>query len=296
MADEKMTPVAGAVPPQGTPSVVRPATLKLKPILRKPGADGAGVARPMPHLPVKPVTAASTAEAEKPAEAPSVMEQLKGMTQKLKGVTQELPQQAILHKTGIIASQEMTEAQKMASKARTARISLSDAIGVAPVKSEPAPMKTIRIKRPVDLPAPAPAAPVASAATESASAVDQTKVAAAEVSVTQRKTLKISRPGAKFGAQKTVMSKRPAGVAPSAAAAAGKKEDEAPAAEVADIPEMPAVAPLAAAPTGSTVPDVPKGVAIMGIILQIAACVVMGALGYYLYNDMQLPLFCGGCM
>ena len=72
-------------------------------------------------------------------------------SEKLKGVTQQIPQQAILHKTGIIADQDLTEAQKQASKSRTARISLSDAIGAAPVQNDAAPMKTIRIKRPVGL-------------------------------------------------------------------------------------------------------------------------------------------------
>ena len=76
---------------------------------------------------------------------------------KEKGITQEIPQQAILHKTGIIAESGASTAQKEAAKHKTARISLSDAMGVAPVKSEGAPMKTIRIKRPDSLPAAAPA-------------------------------------------------------------------------------------------------------------------------------------------
>ena len=44
-----------------------------------------------------------------------------------------------------------------------------------------------------------------------------------------------------------------------------------------------------------TIPDVPKGVAILGLLVQIAACVAVGFLGYMLYQDAQMPLFCGGC-
>jgi hypothetical protein len=45
----------------------------------------------------------------------------------------------------------------------------------------------------------------------------------------------------------------------------------------------------------NAVPSLSKGVTITGIIFQVAACVVVGALAYYLYLDAQLPLFCGGC-
>jgi hypothetical protein len=45
----------------------------------------------------------------------------------------------------------------------------------------------------------------------------------------------------------------------------------------------------------NAVPSLSKGATITGIIFQIAACVVVGALAYYLYLDAQLPLFCGGC-
>ena len=166
MAEETLSPISAAKPPVANPITPagggEAATLKLKPVLRKPTPGGA----PALNLPAKPVVRApieppTTAPEPKPAvAAPKALDQLKSVTQKLKGVTQEIPQQAILRKTGIISDQAMTEAQKQASKARTARISLSDAIGAAPVK-EAAPMKTIRIKRPVDIPGAAPAKPVA---------------------------------------------------------------------------------------------------------------------------------------
>ena len=301
MAEENLTPVSGTQPPAAKPVAMRPSTLKLKPVIRKPtiGGTAAGT-RPGMKLPTRPGMKLPTQTALKKPEdaseapaAPAPMEQLKSVTQKLKGITQQIPQQAILKKTGIIADQDLTAAQLQAAKARTARISLSDAIGVAPVKSESAaPLKTIRIKRPVDIGAPVkPSAPAAApaAAPEAAAAPAPAAPERNETSITQRKTLKISRPtgtarpSGKFGV------KKPAPAAPAAAGADG---------EVADIPDMPAAAPVAmmpAAPAGDTVPDVPKGMAVVGIILQVAACVAMGALGYFLLQEAQLDLFCGGC-
>ena len=111
------------------------------------------------------------------------MEALKSVTQKLKGITQQIPAQAILHKTGIIADGAVSDAQKQAAKSKTARISLSDAMGVAPVKNEAAPMKTIKIKRPVDIPGAAkPADPVSAvepAAEKTADAPADTKAESA---------------------------------------------------------------------------------------------------------------------
>ena len=221
------------------------------------------------------------------------MEALKSVTQKLKGVTQPIPQQAILHKTGIIADQNMTEAQKQASKSRTARISLSDAMGVAPVKNEAAPMKTIRIKRPVDiqnpssssLPQPAAPAPAQPAAAEPAPA---------EATITQRKTLKIARPGGgvrptgKFGVKK-----------PGATAVEKPTEGaSATVADIPDIPDMPAVAPAAAeaAPMPKNrVPAVGGVMGAVGLVLQIAACGLIGFVAWLLMEAFQMPSWCGGC-
>jgi hypothetical protein len=295
MAEENMTPVAGTEPPPASP-IARPraSTLKLKPVIRKPTLGGTA-AKPSIRPGMKLPTQAPAKPAAPEADAGGAMEQLKSVTQKLKGVTQEIPQQAILHKTGIIADQDLTEQQKQAAKSRTARISLSDAMGVAPVQNEAAPMKTIRIKRPdaisktASIPAPdfEPAAPAA--APEPAA-----EPAAAKPTLTQRKTLKISRPGAvrpsgKFGV------KKPGAPAPAEAPAEGGEVADMP--EVADIPDMPASQPkFAPAPVSAdAISDVPKGVNIASIIVQIAACAAIGFLGYCLYLDAQLPLFCGGC-
>ena len=298
MADDNVNPVAGTEPPPANPiSQPRASTLKLKPVIRKPTIGGAtGLTKPGIRPGMKLPTQPSAAPAAAPAEQPQAgaMEQLKTVTQKLKGVTQEIPQQAILRKTGIIADQDLTEAQKQASKSRTARISLSDALGVAPVQNEAAPIKTIRIKRPdaISKPsAPAPAAPAGAAAPAEEKPAEPAQPAP---TLTQRKTLKIARPGAvrpsgKFGI------KKPSAAAPAAAPAAEGGD----VADIPDIPDMPAAgAPAvsaAATMPANAVPSLSKGVTITGIIFQVAACVVVGALAYYLYLDAQLPLFCGGC-
>ena len=286
--------------PGATVAAMRPGLkLPTKPVIRKPGATAA--AAPLP----KPVAA--------PQPQPKPMETLKTVTQKLKGITQEIPQQAILHRTGIIADGEMTEAQKEAAKHKTSRISLADAMGVAPVKDEIAPMKTIRIKRPIDIPA-SPAAPAAAAsvpaepatpapapaasaapAPAAAPAAPAAAAPAPATTVTQRKTLKIARPGAgpvrpngKFGIRK------PASQATTVAKAAPAAAPAAPAdGAVADIPDLPAVS--AAAP-GPALPAAESSswVHTLSAIVQFAACVAIGVLVWRLYENSQLPTFCGG--
>lgn len=330
MAEENLSPISAPKPPTvnplGAATSAHASTLKLKPVIRKPVIGGTkpgmGTALRRPTI-GKPAPAPAAAAAAAGAE-PSSMEQLKTVTQKLKGITQQIPQQAILHKTGIIADQDFTEAQKQASKSRTARISLSDAIGVAPVQNEAAPMKTIRIKRPSDIqshapahtataPAPAPAsapapapqkpvaAPAAPAAEAPAAPAAETPAATAAEgeaasTVTQRKTLKISRPGGvavrptgKFGIKKpgsTALTK------PS------EKKAEAPAdGEVADIPDLPAASaavaapPPAAEPEAGRIADVPPGLLVFDFILQFAACCAVGFLGYLLYTDLETAWF-----
>ncbi|MBR4170128.1 MAG: hypothetical protein IKR48_00590 [Kiritimatiellae bacterium] len=91
-----------------------------------------------------------------------------------------------------------SEAQVQASKSKTSRISLDSAIGVAPVGAEP---KTIRLKRPSGLgtpPAPAPAVAVdksKTAAIRQTSRIPDSAIPSAEATTTQKKTLKIKRPG-----------------------------------------------------------------------------------------------------
>ena len=311
MAEEQLSPISAAKPPAvnplGTPS--HASTLKLKPVIRKPVAGGA--ARPGLKLPTRPavVGARPAAAPAAPAAAPAtpapaaggdsvsqlqtVTQKLKGITQKLKGVTQQIPQQAILRKTGIIADQNLTEAQKQASKSRTARISLSDALGVAPVKDEAAPMKTIRIKRP-DLPAAKPAVKPPAAAEEPAPQAPADAPQGADQSLTQRKTLKISRPGGgvRPGGAKFALKKpgAPAAAKDGAAPAEGGDVPE------MDVPEMPAAAP-AFTPYGPRSKDddgvagVPGGLLVFDFILQFAACIAVGFLGWLLYTDLNTTWF-----
>ena len=286
-----LSPISAAKPPIANPMAgaasEHAATLKLKPVIRKPTIGGGTPIAAGIKLPAAPAAQSSAVESPAaPAQAAApAMEQLKSVTQRLKGATQQIPQQAILRKTGIIADQAITDAQKQAAKARTARISLSDAMGVAPVKNDAAPMKTIRIKRPTNIKPPepvaaepAPVAAVPEQPAEAAPAVDET-------TVTQRKTLKISRPGAgarptpKFGAKKP---------------GAPDKTEAEPAAgdvpEIADIPDLPPVAAMPA-PVQNGEPDVPAVVGILGLIVQVAACIVIGVLGWWLYQDTQLATF-----
>ena len=321
MAEENLSPISApqppAVNPLGAATAAHASTLKLKPVIRKPTIGGglkpglklptqtglkpglklptqtalrrptlgaAPAAAPAPAAPAAPAPAVAPAA---PAPADS-MEQLKSVTQKLKGITQQIPAQAILHKTGIIADQGLTEAQKQASKSRTARISLSDAIGAAPVQNEAMPMKTIRIKRPVDL-KPANAAPAPAEPEAAAPAAAEAAPAPAAETLTQRKTLKISRPTAgavrptgKFGVKKP------------GATAAAKPAEGGEVADIADIPDLPApAAPAAMVATSvsNEISDVPVGLAIFDLLLQIAACAGICFLSYLLYTDLQTKWF-----
>ena len=327
-----------------TQTALKPGVkLPPKPVIRKPGATvaAAPLPKPLPKpiapvavapkpeepvAPVKPIAVdaqgvgklptVSATTIERGAGAPDVsnlpkpMEALKSVTQKLKGITQEIPQQAILHKTGIIAESGVSAAQKEAAKHKTARISLSDAMGVAPVKNEAAPMKTIRIKRPIDIPgatasltppaAPAaPVAPVAEAPAAPAAApaapAEAEKPAAPAATVTQRKTLKIARPGGmavrpggKFGIKRPSQATTIAKAAPAAESA-----DAAPAgdAAVADIPDIPTNVPAIPAAAVPAEVEGPAWLWTLSTIVQAAACVAIGALAWFLYTNAQTQYF-----
>jgi len=288
-----VTPPVAAKPAAPAPAAAAPTPI-----------DQQGVAK-LPTVSMKPVSHDAPAPAVSPNPKP--MEALKSVTQKLKGITQQIPQQAILRKTGIIADASLSEAQKEAAKHKTARISLSDAIGISPVKDENAPMKTIRIRRPVDIPGatstklspaatPAPAAPAEATA---AAAADAAKGAAApdkpaepSVSMTQRKTLKIARPGGgavrptgKFSVKRpsaaTTVAKRPA---PDAAAPASAEVADMP---VADIPDIPAdIAPIAAPQSAPA-----SWVTVLSAVVQAAACVTIGVLAWMLFQNTQIAYF-----
>ena len=72
MADENMTPVAGSVPPPANPiAKPRAATLKLKPVIRRPTVGGAA-GLPKPAIPgMKLPTQQPPAAPSTPAAAPS---------------------------------------------------------------------------------------------------------------------------------------------------------------------------------------------------------------------------------
>ena len=293
-----------SVPPPVTPVAEKPAAPVAeapKPVeAPKPAAmpiDAQGVAK----LPTVTAATIERPAAEKPAETPS--EQLKKITQTLKGITQQIPQQALLHKTGIIAEDATSAAQKEAAKHKTARISLSEAIGVAPVKNENAPMKTIRIKRPIDIPGATAAKPAVpppvtggSPAAESGAPAADAASPAPATTITQRKTLKITRPGGgavrpagrfgvkRPGSQATTVVKKPAEGAP-AAADADAGAGEATVADIADIPNLPNIpdmpAPVAAADT------TPGWLYALSALVQAAACLGIGALAWLLYQGTQ---------
>ena len=213
----------------------------------------------------------------------------------------------------------MTESQKEAAKHKTARISLSDAMGVAPVKSENAPIKTIRIKRPVGIggasrpttsiappvaaPEPAPKSDAAetadAAATESAEAKPTAAPAPAAV---PRKTLKISRPGGsvrptKFGLKRpspaSAASAKPASDATgeNANAPEGGEGAVADIPEIAEIPDVASGALAPAAKAASADSDGPAWLWTLSSLVQTAACVAIGALAWMLYQNTQTLYF-----
>ena len=170
-----------------------------------------------------------------------------------------------------------------------------------------APVKTIRIKRPVDLQnqaaKPAAEAPAAEVAPIAAPAEEE-KTTPEAVTITQRKTLKIARPGAagarptgKFGIKKPGAAT--AAAAPAAEAGAeGEVSDLPPVGDIPDMPPANAVAMYTNAPASSIPPDRIRDVGtvcnVFSLLFQIAACGVIAFLGYSLIMFSQRPLRCGG--
>lgn len=174
-------PTQGAKGPGGPAGVPGPATVRLRPVSPVPAAvraPGPGVTLPASA----PAAAAASPLQPQSPPAPG---------------SHPLPD----------GPKPLSGAQVQAAKSKTSRISLDSAIGVAPLspmgtadKSEP---KTIRLKRPSDLGA-APAAPKSSTTPiRQTSRIPDAALPTAEAapaesgSVTQKKTLKIRRPGAK---------------------------------------------------------------------------------------------------
>lgn len=298
MADApELTPIApeegGSIPPKTTPfaadqlaAAVPPApaapaakTIHLKPVIRRPTIHKpvVGGARP----PVAPAAAPAPA-------APAA----KSSTQNLKSVTGPIPAQAVLRKTGIIAEGIITPAQQQAAKSKTSRISLESAIGVAPVKeTSAAPLKTIKLRRPTDIPKPAPFKPIAPAAPAAAAepppvaplddippAVPAADAAEPEAATTtQKRTLKLHRPG--MGLKKPSMG--PA-VAPAAPAADGGVAD------IADIPDIPGM-PMETVSAPAKSAGVPSWFAAMSLVASIAVLFALGGLLYFLWMDGNAP-------
>ncbi len=258
--------VPAAAAPAAASAATKPATIRLKPVIRKPV-----IRKPGEMPPAAPAAAASA-----PAATPA-----KTSTQSLKSITGAIPAAATLKKTGIIAEGILTPAQLQASKSKTSRISLESAIGVAPVSGakSPAPLKTIRLRRPTDLnkppapspfapPTPAPAAPAAESAVAPLPPVEAADaLAEADATVTQKKTLKLHRPG--------VGIKRPTMGLPVAAPSPAEGADEG----LADLPM--ADDAFAAAPAA----EGPKWLTAITLITSIAALLVLGATFYFLFTE-----------
>ncbi len=278
------TPAPAAVEASVAAAPAAAPTIRLKPVIRKPVIRKPVVGGAAP-------AAAPAAPAAAAAEAPAV----KKATQNLKSVTGPIPAQATLRKTGIISEGILTPEQAQAAKSRTSRISLESAIGAAPAKEAPAPLKTIRLRRPGDLKPsplkPSPLKPAAPAAAEAPVAdmppaepanltpVAEEPSATTEATTTQKRTLKLQRPGGGL--------KRPslnAAAAPAPAAGDGV-------ADIADIPDIKPLNPIVAdsSNSGDTVAAVPKAVATISLVAGIAAVLVLGAVMYFLYLEGCAP-------
>ncbi|MBO7685080.1 MAG: hypothetical protein J6V72_01770, partial [Kiritimatiellae bacterium] len=260
------TPAAPAAPAAAPAPSAGVSTIKLKPVIRKPQIH-------------RPVVGGSKPATPPPAASGASAAAVKKATQNLKAVTGPIPMQATLRKTGIIAEGILTPAQQQAAKSKTSRISLESAIGVAPATKEaPAPMKTIRLRRPTDIkpggPAPlVPPRPPVSDVPPAEPSAEPAPAAGEEPGVTQKKTLKLHRPG--------IGVKRPTiGAAP--AAPAGDVPDL----PVADLPAAgnPAPFPLDEPKSGKSA-GVPAWVAALSLITSIAALLAVGCLMWYLWQE-----------
>lgn len=304
-------PVADATPAEAAPAPAaaapKPTLGGLKPGLKLPPKPGTLALKRPAATPAAPVAEAKPAEVKKPivlkkpvvpapppaatpetaevapaapatpsaAAVDAATQALKKATQNLKAVTGPIPVQAILKKTGIVAEGILTPQQAQAAKSKTSRISLDRAVGVAPVlEPQPpaggAPLKTIRLKRPEGLKSPAAtpgAAPAAAAPIAPA-------LPPADTTVTQRKTLKLQRPGAPLNKKPTLGLKKPTAV-PAAAPAVADGDNLAPVADIADIPDIPAATP-SATPGAKASSGIPAAVAIASIITSIAAILLVG--------------------
>ena len=274
---------AAPTPPPAPAAAPTPAssagvsTIKLKPVIRRPQIRKPIVGGAKPAAPA-PAAAATPAAAKK-------------ATQNLKAVTGPIPMQATLRKTGIIAEGILTPAQQQAAKSKTSRISLESAIGVAPTKEAPAPMKTIRLRRPTDLkpggPKPlVPQKPEQPPADDAPAAAPEAAMPS-EDALTQKKTLKLHRPG--IGIKRPTIS-----AAPKSAPAASSGGDVADM-PVADLPAANSFAALAPSRSGQSA-GVPSWVAALSLITSIAALAAVGFLMWHLWQEGVGPVAGGNEM
>lgn len=302
----------GAVPPKVDPAAASAApTVKLKPIIRKPmiRKPVIGGAKPVTLKPASGTPPPPAAVPEVAAEAPK--------PSPISPVQDAMPAKAVLHKTGIIAEGILTPAQAQAAKTKTSRISLESAIGVAPAMKSSAPMKTIKLRRPTDIPPPpgavkpapaiVPAAPKpetdaapaavqpTSAPVEPAASAEQAAAPQTEkpVTVTQKKTLKLHRPGFK---RPTVSGiKRPG--APESANAASPDAAVGASGEVSDlssVSDIPEIKPLpsaveAADEEGKTVAGAPAWLNTATAVAGLAALIVIGLCTWTLFREAVGP-------
>lgn len=263
------TPAPAAVPEPAAPKVPLTSsavsaspglsTIKLKPVIRKPTI----------HKPVVGARPAPIAPAVAPATA-------KKATQNLKSVTGPIPAQATLKKTGIVAEGIITPQQQQAAKSKTSRISLESAIGVAPAKEGPAPLKTIRLRRPTDLkPTPMTLTPKAEETPAEASAVPTAapEPAADEAGVTQKRTLRLPRSGGIGIKPPSLGLGSPAGADVSDMGG--------------DVPDLGAVAAFDAEVPRAEGLGVPKWVAALSLVASLAALLVMGCLLFNLVEEAR---------
>ncbi len=203
---------------------------------------------------------------------------LKKATANLKAVTGVIPHEAILKKTAVIAEGLLTPQQAQASKTKTSRIALDSAIGVAPVNSS-SPLKTIRLKRPAGLSASPAAAPAAAPAAGPAAAEPASDI-------TQKKTLKLQRPGGAALKRPTIGApKKPLGISKPAAPAAAGGDDVPTLEPVGDIPDISAVKPIAAAPAAGG-GEGPKFLTMISLVVSIAALVILGLTTWMLWSEV----------
>ena len=263
------TPAPAAAPAPAAPKVPLTSsavsaspglsTIKLKPVIR----------RPTIHKPVVGARPAPIAPAVAPATA-------KKATQNLKSVTGPIPAQATLKKTGIIAEGIITPQQQQAAKSKTSRISLESAIGVAPAKEGPAPLKTIRLRRPTDLkPTPMTLTPKAEETPAEAPTMPTAapEPVADEASVTQKRTLRLPRSGGIGIKPPTLGLGSPAGADVSEMGG--------------DVPDLGAVPAFDAAAPRAEGLGVPKWVAALSLVASLAALLVMGCLLFNLVEEAR---------